>query len=217
MARIGLFGGSFDPIHYGHLRIAEEFTAAFALDELRFIPTARPPHRQDSLLSSAQHRSTMLQLAIAAHPRFVVDERELPRTTTCYTVDTVAEIRAELSADDSLAWLIGADSFLALTAWRRWQELLEMACMAVACRPGFDLNNWQNHASPALVAQVLPKIQTLTVPHHPRQGTIALLPTTPLAISATAIRAQLAAGQSARYLTPDAVLDYAERQLLYRS
>lgn len=216
MARIGLFGGSFDPVHYGHLRIAEEFVAAFALDELRFIPTARPPHRHDSL-SAEVHRSAMLRIAIADHPHFVVDERELQRGTTCYTIDTLTEIRAQLDPGDSLAWLIGADSFLALTAWRRWPELLEVACMAVACRPGFDLNNWQSHAPAALVAQVLPKIQTLTVPHRPLQGTIALLPTTPLAISATAIRALLAAGQSARYLTPDAVLDYAERQLLYRS
>lgn len=216
MARIGLFGGSFDPIHYGHLRIAEEFLETFALDELRFIPTASPPHRPDRL-SGADHRSAMLALAIANQPRFTVDNRELQRGATCYTFDTLTEIRAELAPADDLAWLIGADSFLALARWHRWQDLLKLACMAVACRPGFDLESWQSRVPADLAVEVLPKIQTLTVPQHPVQGTIALLPTTPLAISATAIRAKLAAGQSARYLAPDAVLEYAERHLLYRS
>lgn len=215
MAAIGIFGGTFDPIHFGHLRIAEEFADALGLGQVHLIPTANPPHRANARASNAD-RWAMLQRAIAGNAKLVADDRELRRNGPCYTIDTLSELRAEQPARP-IAWLIGADSFLALDRWHRWRELFDLACLAVACRPGFDLQRWQESASPELVAEVLPRIQTLSVTEPVKAGTIHLLPTTPLAISATAIRAQLAAGQSARYLAPDAVLDYAGRHLLYRS
>lgn len=214
MAGTGIFGGSFDPIHYGHLRIAEEFAEALGLDLVRLVPTANPPHRAGAVASDAQ-RLAMCQAAVADNPRLAVDDRELRRESVCYTIDTLSEIRAELGPKAPLAWLIGADSFLNLDRWHRWRELFDLGCLAVACRPGFDLARWQESASAPLLEQVLPRIQSLSVTPASETGTIALLPTTPLAISSTAIRAQLAAGHSARYLLPDAVLDYAGRHLLY--
>ncbi|WP_269531412.1 nicotinate-nucleotide adenylyltransferase [Chitinimonas sp. BJYL2] len=216
MAIIGIFGGSFDPIHFGHLRIAEEFADAFGLSCLHLIPTSQPPHRQQASTSDAD-RLAMVALAVADNPRLRVDDRELRRGRTCYTIDTLTEMRAELAADSRLVWLIGADSFLNLDRWHRWESLFDLAGLAVACRPGFDLDRWQEQASPALTRQVLPRIQSLSVTKPGEAGTITLLPTTPLAISSTAIRARLAAGQSARYLAPAAVLDYAERRSLYRT
>ncbi|QDQ27222.1 nicotinate-nucleotide adenylyltransferase [Chitinimonas arctica] len=215
MAGTGLFGGTFDPIHYGHLRIAEEFADALALDQVRLMPTANPPHRSGALASNAQ-RLEMVRLAIADNPRLAADDRELRRDGTCYTIDTLSEMRAALGPSAPLAWLIGADSFLSLDRWHRWRELFDLGCLAVACRPGFELAHWKEVAAPALVKEVLPRIQTLSVTGQVELGTIRLLPTTPLAISSTAIRAQLANGHSARYLVPDAVLDYAGRHLFYR-
>ncbi|GAB3259727.1 nicotinate-nicotinamide nucleotide adenylyltransferase [Chitinimonas naiadis] len=214
MAGIGILGGTFDPIHHGHLRIAEEFAEALSLTEVRLLPTANPPHRPGPQ-ANGLHRLAMAQLAASPNPRLTVDDRELRRDGVCYTIDTLTELRQELGPTAPLAWLIGADSFLALDRWHRWHELFDLACLAVACRPGFDLDHWKEHASAELLAEVLPRIQTLSVTSACEAGTIILLPTTPLAISSTAIRAQLAAGHTARYLAPDAVLDYAGRHLLY--
>ncbi|HEY9101490.1 nicotinate-nucleotide adenylyltransferase [Chitinimonas sp.] len=214
MAGTGIFGGSFDPIHHGHLRIAEEFADALGLATVRLVPTANPPHRKGAVASDAA-RLAMCQLACEGNARLQVDDRELRREGVCYTIDTLVEIGAELGPEAPLTWLIGADSFLSLDRWHRWRELFDLGCLAVACRPGFDLVRWQERASAALLEEVLPRIQSLSVTPTYKMGTIALLPTTPLAISSTAIRAQLAAGHSARYLLPDAVLDYAERHLLY--
>ncbi|MFC4159862.1 nicotinate-nucleotide adenylyltransferase [Chitinimonas lacunae] len=213
-AGIGIFGGTFDPIHYGHLRAAEEFGETLGLSEVRLIPTGAPPHRGGPVASPA-HRLAMAQLAVEGNPRLKVDDREIRRDTLCYTIDTLHELRAELG-ETPLAWLIGADSFYRLSSWRRWRELFDLAMLAVACRPGFDLDAWRDHADPELLAEVLPRIQPLTIPATVERGTIALLPTTPLALSATAIRQRLADHRSARYLAPAAVLDYAERHLLYR-
>lgn len=213
-AGIGIFGGTFDPIHFAHLRAAEEFAEALDLDEVHLIPTGAPPHRGGPV-ASAEHRLAMARLAVAGNPRLKVDDREVRRDTLCYTIDTLHELRAELG-EAPLAWLIGADSFYRLSSWRRWRELFDLATLAVACRPGFDLDAWRDNADPELVAEVLPRIQPLTMPATVERGTIALLPTTPLALSATAIRQRLSDHRSARYLAPDAVLDYAGRHLLYR-
>lgn len=214
--RLGIFGGSFDPIHHGHLRIAEEFADLLALNRVDLLPTANPPHRQ-ALQASNAARLEMVRLAIAGNPRLGLDARELQRAGPAYTYDSLCELRAEFGPQLKLSWLIGADSFLSLDRWHRWRELLDLAHLAVACRPGFDLLRWKELASPELAEQVLPRIQTLSVTDPLDAGTIALLPTTPLAISSTAIRAQLATGHSARYLLPDTVLDYAGRHLLYQA
>jgi nicotinate-nucleotide adenylyltransferase len=167
----------------------------------------------------------MLECAIANHPSFRIDRRELEREGPCYTIDTLSALRDELPRDTALVWLIGADSLLTLDRWRDWRALLDLATLTVAVRPGFDLDTGLAAASPALAAAVRPRLrtanpstfQTLSDRIAPERGTIVALTTTPLAISATAIRTMLRQGRPARYLAPDAVLDYAERHLLYQT
>lgn len=210
---IGILGGTFDPIHFGHLRLAEEMAGQLALDEVRFMPAARPWHRQAPGASPAQ-RLEMTRLGIAGNPRFVLDGREVSRDAPGRTVETLLDLRTELGAEQPLCLLLGADAFLGLPSWHRWRELFSLAHVAVAHRPGFALLAERMDAglrteiegrmadAPALLRQ-LPG------------GKVAACAITQLDISATAIRAGLAAGRSPRYLLPDAVLDYIQTQHLY--
>ena len=135
MQPIGLFGGTFDPIHYGHLRTAFELWQELRLAEVRFLPTGSPPHRDDPLASS-ELRLAMVRAAVADQPAFVVDDREIRRTGISYSVDTVTELRAEYP-DRSLCLLLGMDAFLGLPNWHRWRDLLGLAHIVVAHRPGW--------------------------------------------------------------------------------
>jgi nicotinate (nicotinamide) nucleotide adenylyltransferase len=127
---IGIFGGTFDPVHYGHLRLAEEMLEQAGLGEIRFIPTGTPPHR-DTPRVSARQRSEMVGLAIADQPAFVLDEREVARNTPCYTVDTLSELRAELGESQPLCLLMGGDAFLELHTWHEWERLFELAHIVI--------------------------------------------------------------------------------------
>lgn len=211
-APIGIFGGTFDPVHFGHLRMAQELGEALGLAQVRFIPAATPPHRRPPH-ASAHHRAAMVQLAIAGNPVFTLDTRELDRSGPSYTVDTLAELRTEYP-DAPFCLLLGGDAFLGLAGWHRWQELLSLAHLVVAHRPG---------ASPA-EALMSPPLQDLYRQHRTdsineirqaRAGSILLLPMTALDISASAIRDMLAHGDSPRYLLPDAVQDYIHHHHLY--
>jgi len=135
---IGILGGTFDPIHFGHLRLAEEMLELASLSQIRFIPTGIPPHRDEPQVS-AQHRNAMVRLAITDQPAFVLDEREARRTTPCYTVDTLRELRDELGAAQPLCLLMGGDAFLQLHTWHEWEQLFELAHIVVGYRPGFTL------------------------------------------------------------------------------
>ena len=130
MQPIGLFGGAFDPIHYGHLRTAFELWQALKLTELRFMPTGNPPHR-DPLMASAELRLHMVRAAGAGQPAFIVDDREVRRSGISYSVDTLIEMRAEFP-DRSLCLLLGMDAFLGLPNWHRWRELFDLAHVARA-------------------------------------------------------------------------------------
>src|SRR5262245_12412890 len=132
---LGLFGGTFDPIHYGHLRTAFELWQALGLAEVRFMPTGSPPHREQTH-ASAGHRLAMVKAAVAGQPAFTVDDREVRRSGVSYSVDTLAELRAE-HPDRSLCLLLGMDAFLGLPNWHRWRELLDLAHIVVAHRPGW--------------------------------------------------------------------------------
>ncbi len=210
-APIGIFGGTFDPIHYGHLRVALEAFEALPLAELRFLVARQPPHR-DTPSVTAEQRLALLQQAVAEQPGFVVDARELHRSGPSYTVDTLASLRAEWPTTP-LCLLIGRDAFGALHRWSRWQQLFELAHIVVLTRPG----NWPE-LSPELSAEVttrqLPTAQAL---QHQLAGGLWFQAVTPLAISATHIRALLAAGRSPRYLMPDAVYTTIVTQGLYRA
>lgn len=212
---IGILGGTFDPIHFGHLRMAEELAETLDLGEVRFIPAGQPPHR-GSPRAPARHRLEMARLAIAGNPRFVLDEREFHRATPSYSVDTLSELRAELPPDTPLVLFMGADAFLGLTAWHQWRRLFELAHVAVAHRPGFSAAAWED---------ALPDpLRRLLATHRVEQpgellekpaGLIFLHGITQLDISASRIRDRALRGKSLRYLLPDAVIAYLNENRLY--
>lgn len=202
--RIGLFGGTFDPVHIGHMRSAVEMAEQFALDELRLLPNARPPHRETPQVSAAQ-RLAMVERAVAGVERLTVDPRELQRDKPSYTIDTLESVRAELAADDQLFMLIGWDAFCGLPTWHRWEALLDHCHIVVLQRPDADSEPPESLRD-LLAARSVADPQALKGPG----GQITFVWQTPLAVSATQIRALLGAGRSVRFLVPDAVLNYIE-------
>lgn len=208
-APIGLLGGTFDPIHIGHLRPAIEARDAIGLAEIRLIPNHIPPHRANPFCSSEQ-RLAMVKLAAAENAGFVVDERELKRDKPSYTIDTLIELRHELP-DTPLCFLMGMDSLLGLPGWHRWQELLDHAHLVVSVRP-----SWRPDY-PGEVAELLARHHTTdaTALHQRLAGHIWLADNQPIELSATRLRALLAAGEDPRYLLPPSVADYIRQQGLY--
>jgi nicotinate-nucleotide adenylyltransferase len=211
---IGVMGGTFDPIHLGHLRLAEEMAEALDLDQVRFIPAGQPPHR-DMPRTSALHRLEMVRRAVAGNPRFTVDAREVEQPAPSYTVDTLTALRAELGPDRPLWLLLGADAFAGLPAWHRWSQLFALAHIAVATRPGPDDPAARPDTLAAELQQELSHRQVPAGSATGPAGTVVLQNMTALDISATRIRAILAQQGSARYLLPDAVLDYIHQHQLY--
>jgi nicotinate-nucleotide adenylyltransferase len=208
---VGVFGGTFNPVHYGHLRSALELVERLQLEQLRLMPSAQPPHR-DAPECSAAHRAAMIELAVKGEPRLACDVRELQRPGKSYTIDSLIELRGELGAGTSLCMVMGCDAVLDIAKWHRWQELLDWAHIVVIARPGWEL---------PLTGEVAQWLKDYRVedPQSLRQwpaGYIAIEELRPLAISATEIRDILAAGTSARYLLPQSVLDYIQTNKLYR-
>jgi len=203
---IGIFGGTFDPIHYGHLRPAQEAMQKLALAELRFIPAATPPHRPLPQASAAQ-RLAMAELAIRDLPGFRVDDRELQRGGLSYTVLTLESLRAEFG-NTPLCLLIGVDQFRSFEAWHRWQEIPALAHLVVLNRPGTTagaLPDWAHGR----------KCTDLHELREAPAGRLAFLAVSPQDISATRIRAALARGESVQGLLPEAVLDYIRINQVY--
>ena len=213
---IGIFGGTFDPIHYGHLRLAQEIIETAKLAEVRFIPSGTPPHRTRPG-ADPQHRVEMVNLAIAGNAHFTCDDRETKRTGKGYTYDTLAELRQQIGRQRSLAMLLGADAFLDLATWHRWRELFDLAHIIVAYRPGYPIDTWQARMQASLAHEYAVRYmqQPLAV-HLAPAGGISAVSMTGLDISATFVRTAVHAGASPRYLLPDAVLDYIETHGLYR-
>jgi nicotinate-nucleotide adenylyltransferase len=214
-APIGILGGTFDPIHYGHLRLAEELGESLRLEEVRFFPSGTPPHRSAPAVT-ADHRLAMTRLAAAGNARFTVDDRELRRAGPGYTFDTLKELRADLGDARPLALLLGADAFLEFATWHRWREIFGLAHVAVAHRPGFPVERWAERMPEPLAREYSARLmqQPLAI-HLSPAGGIVIVPFTALEISATAIRDMLRAGVSPRYLLPGAVLDYIRSHGLY--
>lgn len=213
MSLIGILGGTFDPIHFGHLRLAEELAERLGLAEVRFIPAGRPWHRGAPGATPGQ-RLEMTRLGISGNSRFVLDAREVSKNTPGYTVDTLLGLRQELGTEQPLCLLLGADAFLGLPSWHRWRDLFELAHIAVAHRPGFSLA--AAHMDEALRAETDRRMSAapLELGQSPA-GKLCACGITQLDISATGIRAQIKAAQSPRYLLPEAVLDYIQTQHLY--
>jgi len=215
MSAIGILGGTFDPVHYGHLRLAQEAADKLRLSEVRFIPSGTPPHRALPG-ATAEDRLAMVRLAVAENSLFTVDERELRRSGPGYTVDTLKELREQAGTDQPLVLLTGADAFLDLATWSRWHQLFDLAHIAVAYRPGFPVDTWQMRMPQPLAAEYQARLmqQPLGV-HTAPAGGIVVVPIAALDISATLIRDSLRRGATTRYLLPDAVIQYIQEHGLY--
>jgi nicotinate-nucleotide adenylyltransferase len=196
---LGLFGGTFDPIHNGHLRTAFELLRALKLAEVRFMPTGNPPHRE-STQADAEQRLALVRAAVAEQPGFTVDDREVRRTGLSYSVDTLTELRAEFPLRP-LCLLLGMDAFLGLPNWHRWQEILELAHVVVAHRPGWKAPT-QGPLGEAMVDRGTGAIRDL---HGSKAGKIYVHAVTQLEISSTELRQLIVAGGDPRYLVPDSV------------
>lgn len=207
---VGIFGGTFDPVHYGHLRVALELKQALVLDEMRMLPNATPPHR-DRPSASVEQRLDMLRLALSGQHDLQIDEREINRKGPSYMVDTLSSFRQELGADCSICLVVGSDSFQSLGSWHRWQELFDLAHIVIACRPG-----WQQDKSSEVGQLVRQRFIDDPVKLKTSPGGY-ILPqlVTQLAISATSIRQSILDGRSPRYLLPDSVLDFIEKHRIY--
>ena len=212
---LGLFGGTFDPVHYGHLRLAEEAIAHLALGGVRWIPAGQPPHRGTPQVTAGQ-RLAMVRCATAGNPRFSVDAGEVEAAAPSYTVHTLERLRAELGAQQQLVLLVGADAFAGLATWHRWRDIFGLTHVAVSHRPGFPV---ETASLPHELATEFNdrRLTDVGALRASPAGGIATFAMTQLAISATQIRKLLANGLSARYLLPDDVLDYIQLHSLYRN
>jgi nicotinate-nucleotide adenylyltransferase len=214
-APIGIFGGTFDPIHFGHLRLAQEIAESVHMAEVRFMPGGTPPHRAAPQVT-AQQRMDMVLLATAGNPLFTVDDREVRRSGPGYTVDTLIELRREIGPKRPLCLLLGADAFIELATWHRWHELFTLAHLIVAHRPGFAPETWPQRMPEPLAREYDTRLlhQPFAV-HLSPAGGIATRAIAALDISGSLIRDSLSRGVSPRYLLPDPVLDYIRSHGLY--
>ena len=201
MRPIGIFGGTFDPIHYGHLRSAFEMLQALDFEEVRFIPCNDPPHRGVTY-ATAEQRFRLVELAIDGQDGFVADDRELRRDGLSYTVDTLISLREEFPGR-SLGLIVGMDAFLGLPGWHRWDEILGIAHIVVAHRPGWKAPDI------GVLGELISDYGTHRVRelHTAIAGRIHIHAVTQLEISSTEIRELVAAGRDPRFLMPDAVRD----------
>ena len=201
---LGVFGGTFDPIHLAHLAVAQEAAEALGLERVVFIPAGQPPHKPDRAITSAEHRLAMVELAIGGNDRFAVDCLELDREGPSYTVDTLEALHASRAAPGipaDLVLVVSAEAFLGLMTWRSPRRILELARIVVAPRDGYPA------AGPDFLEAYLPDLAyRATFLDSPR-----------LRLSASELRARAAAGRSLRYLVPDAVAAYIDDHALYRN
>lgn len=201
--RVGVFGGSFDPIHDGHLRPVAAAVEALRLDRVHYVPTARPPHKPERSFAPAWARYVMVELALLEHHELLVSPVEMSSGEVAYTIDTLEHFRGELP-DAELFLLLGSDSFVELPTWRRWRELAELAELAVLVRPGWKLDPAVPELDPHLVELA-------------RGERVHFVPNPPVEVSATGLRRALARGEEPPAgAMPDAVLQYARKYRLYR-
>ena len=203
---ICLFGGTFDPVHLGHVHAADTVCAALSLAEIRLVLSARPSHKQITG-ASLEDRWEMLKLACEDHPQLVPDDREVHRQRPSYTVETLLEVRAEYPLE-SVVWVIGSDAFLLLPSWHRWREVLELANLVVLLRPGHPL---QPDAEMAALIEAH-RVDSL---HDRVAGGVVLLEDEMADVAAEDIRAGLAAGRDVSHLLPERVANYIRQHGLY--
>lgn len=207
-----IYGGTFDPVHHGHLRLALEISDRLGVSPINLVPCHIPPHRGDTG-ASAEQRLRLLELAVAGEPQLRVDDRELNRAGASYTADTLRQLREELGPEHPLTMVVGTDSYASFDRWREWQSIPELAHIVVVRRPGADL------APDGLPAAMLAerRVSDPQALHGQPCGLMLDLQLPLLEISATDIRERIEVGQSPRYLVPDSVWQEIRLQGLYRA
>lgn len=223
--RIGVMGGTFDPIHLGHLRAAEEIYLAFGLDHIIFVPAARPPHKTDQDVAASIHRYEMVSLATVFTPYFSVSPIELNRPGRSYSVETLRELLALYGPDTYLCFIMGVDAFLEMSTWKDAEQILRLAQVIVTARPGWRLDEVETTLTPAQRRQLgnpyfkYLKISEVT-PELSRQGPVPglvlLVEVVSLDISSREIRQLVEEGRSIRFLVPDTVAAYMGKNKLYQ-
>lgn len=212
--RLGLFGGTFDPVHSGHLRSAEEVREAFALDEVRFVPCGVPPHRSGAPGAAPSHRLEMVRLAVADRPGLCVSGIEVARPGASYSIDTVRHFAAGLDAKDDLYLLLGLDAFLLIGSWKDWRELLALTHVIVTSRPGFG-DELPYEKIPVVVREAFCYDPVRSGFRNEFGKEILFKRLTDVSVSASAIRELLGKGKSIHDLVPSEVQRYVEDQHLY--
>jgi len=214
--KIGIFGGTFDPIHWGHLRSAEEVGETYRLNRVYFIPASLPPHKRGRTTTPARDRLQMVRLAVARNPRFSVSTVELARSGLSYSIDTIREFASELKKADSLYFIIGLDAFREIGTWKNFAEIFSLCNFIVTSRPGSKENDPLKGTGVAVKKLFCYDFKRKNYRH--RSGTrVHFIELTDIAISASEIRALVRQGKSIRYLVPPSVEKYMKRRGLYGS
>ena len=212
---VGIFGGTFDPIHYGHLRVAEEIVETVGLQKMYFVPAGMPRLRH-SPVASSQHRVEIVRLAIQKNPDFVLDEREIYRDGVSYSIDTVREFKQEFGEEVRLCFILGADAFIKLPEWNNWKELFNLCHFIVSTRPGYTFTLIKELLSKELREECSQRwVSNTETLKKETSGLIFIASTTMLDISATSIRAHIAVGRNVRHLVPSVTVNYISKNKLY--
>lgn len=214
LVRAGILGGTFDPIHLGHLRAAEEVADAFDLSTVMFIPAAQPPHKEKQKLTPFAHRWRMLELALAGNARFVLSDIEYRRPGNSYSVETLTQLLNQYGHDALLHFIVGLDAFLALPTWHRYQDLFSLCHFVVVARPGYSLAELDRMLHTA-VSERYSFDEQMRGFVHPEHRPVYVRQVTLMDISSSKIRELIARGRSVRYLVPVGVDDYIREQGLY--
>ena len=209
---IVLIGGTFNPIHYGHLRGAEEARGELGADSVIFVPALNPPHKGGEGIAPVGARLDMVRLAIGDNPRFGLSETEIERGGPSYTLDTVKEFSG---SGGRVTLIIGSDSFNEISSWHNYEEILSLSSLAVLPRPGMEPEPMESALPVELAARFCYDCKTGNFVNSDGNS-ITFLDSTPLRISSSNIRDMIARGLSVRYLLPDAVIEYIENKGLYR-
>jgi len=219
--RIGLFGGTFNPVHYGHLRAAKEVCEGFDLRSLYFIPSALPPHKDIQDVASVEDRLEMTRLAVAGNPEFVLSDVELKRPGLSYTIDTVKHFKKSLNADVDLFLVMGIDAFIEIDTWKSFKQLFRMLPMIIMTRPRPDSRphslEWENMT--AFIQEKISRSYQFSAEdgcyRHDRHHPVYRFNISMLDISGTRIRKQVQQGQSIRFLVPESVENYIYERGIY--
>jgi len=212
--RLGLFGGTFNPMHYGHLRSAEEVCEALGLTRLWFIPAGHPPHKTARGITPFEMRLEMSRLAVGDHPVMSVSDLEGRRPGRSYSIETLRQIRQEVGPTWELYFILGLDAVLEIATWKDYKDLFTLSNFVVLDRPGYDRQRLEE----VLLGEVHPLFRPLKVERgfqHPSGHKVVLQETTLMDISGTGIRERARQGRSIRYLLPEAVREYIITHKLY--